>query len=76
VPAVAVPLAPLVMPKNCVELFDVYVINSLSTKIVPAASKPVVETTVTAVPDPPVPAVSASNAPFKVVCATPVIVPP
>ena len=53
-----------------------YVINSLSTKIVPAASKPVVETTVTAVPDPPVPAVSASNAPFKVVCATPVIVPP
>ena len=55
---------PLVIPKNCVELFDVYVINSFSTKIVPAASKPVVETTVTAVPDPPVPAVSARSAPF------------
>ena len=63
-PAVAVPFVPLVIPKNCVELFDVYVINSLSTKIVPALGNPVVETTVIAVPDPPVPAVSASNAPF------------
>ena len=53
-----------------------YVINSFSTKIVPAASKPVVESTVIEVPDPPVPAVSAFNAPSKFVCATPVIVPP
>ena len=76
VPAVAVPFAPLVIPKNCVELFDVYVINSLSTKIVPAESKPVVESTVTAVPAPPVPAVSAFSDPSNSVCATPVIVPP
>ena len=75
-PAVAVPFVPLVIPKNCVELFDVYVINSLSTKIVPAESKPVVESTVTAVPAPPVPAVSAFNDPSNSVCETPVIVPP
>ena len=76
VPIVAVPFVPLVIPKNCVELFDVYVINSLPTKIVPAESKPVVESTVTAVPDPPVPAVSAFNDPSNSVCATPVTVPP
>ena len=67
---------PLVIPKKFVAFVDVYVINSLSIKIVPALGKPVVETTVIAVPDPPVPAVSASNAPFKVVWETPVIVPP
>ena len=52
-----------------------YVINSFSTRIVPAASKPVVESTVIAVPAPPVPAVSAFNDPSNSVCATPVIVP-
>ena len=76
VPAVAVPFVPLVIPKNCVELLDVYVINSLATAIVPQLAKPVVDTTVTAVPDPPVPAVSAFNDPFKVVVAAPVTVPP
>ena len=76
VPVVAVPLAPLVIPKNCVEFFDVYVINSLAIAIVPAAGNPVVLTTVTAVPDPPVPAVSARSAPFKVVVCAPCTVPP
>ena len=47
------PFAPLVIPKNCVELFDVYVINSFAIAIVPADGKSVVESTVTAVPDPP-----------------------
>ena len=53
-----------------------YVINSFSIRIVPAASKPVVESTVTAVPDTPVPAVSAFSDPSNSVCETPVIVPP
>ena len=35
VPAVAVPFVPLVIPKNCVEFVDVYVINSLAIAIVP-----------------------------------------
>ena len=48
-----------------------YVINSLAIAIVPAAGNPVVLTTVTAVPDPPVPAVSAFYEPFKVVVAAP-----
>ena len=52
---VAVPFAPLVIPKNCVEFVDVYVINSLAIAIVPAVGNPVVLTTVTAVPVPPVP---------------------
>jgi hypothetical protein len=60
-----------VIPKNCVAFFDVYVINSLAIAIVPAAGNPVVLTTVTAVPDPPVPAVSARSAPFKVVVCAP-----
>ena len=37
---------------------------------------PVTDVKVIAVPDPPVPAVSASNAPFKVVVATPDTFPP
>ena len=53
-----------------------YVINSLAIAIVPAAGNPVVLTTVTAVPDPPVPAVSAFKDPSNSVCATPVTVPP
>jgi len=65
-----VPFAPLVIPKNCVEFVDVYVINSFAIAIVPEVGNPVVLTTVTAVPAPPVPAVSARSAPFKaVVCA-------
>ena len=76
VPGVAVPFVPLVIPKNCVEFFDVYVINSFAIAIVPADGKSVVESTVTAVPDPPVPAVSALSDPFNSVCTTPVIVPP
>ena len=53
-----------------------YVINSLLTAIVPAVGKPDVDAKVIAVPDPPVPAVSASKAPFKVVVVTPDTVPP
>ena len=73
---VAVPFAPLVILKNCVELVDVYVINSLAIAIVPAEGNPVVLTTVTAVPVPPVPAVSALKLPFKVVVCAPCTVPP
>ena len=53
-----------------------YVINSFATAIVPAVGKPDVDVKVIAVPDPPVPAVSASNDPFKVVVVTPDTVPP
>ena len=74
------PLAPLVIPKNCVEFVDVYVINSafgtVPTAIVPADGKPVVLSTVTAVPDPPVPAVSALSDPSNSVLCDPVTFPP
>ena len=74
------PFAPLVIPKNCVAFVDVYVINSASgklpTAIVPADGKPVVLSTVTAVPDPPVPAVSAFNDPSSSVLCEPVKFPP
>ena len=52
------------------------IVEAASGSIVPELAKPVVDTTVTAVPDPPVPAVSALNDPFKVVVAAPVTVPP
>ena len=42
----------------------------------PPVGKPVTDVKVIAVPDPPVPAVSALSAPFKVVVATPDTVPP
>ncbi len=48
----------------------------MPTAIVPEEAKPVVESTVTAVPDPPVPAVSAFNDPSNSVLCEPVIVPP
>ena len=76
VPAVAVPFAPLVIPVKSEPAIPVYVINSLPTAIVPAVGKPDVDVKVIAVPDPPVPAVSASKAPFKVVVVTPDTVPP
>ena len=53
-----------------------YVINSLAIAIVPEVGNPVVLATVTAVPDPPVPAVSALSPPFKVVVCAPATVPP
>ena len=57
-----------------------YVINSafgtVPAAIVPADANPVVLSTVTAVPDPPVPAVSAFNDPSNSVLCDPVIVPP
>ena len=48
----------------------------MPTAIVPADGKPVVLSTVTAVPDPPVPAVSAFNDPSNSVLCEPVTVPP
>ena len=48
----------------------------MPTPIVPADGKPVVLSTVTAVPDPPVPAVSAFNDPSNSVLCDPVTVPP
>ena len=57
-----------------------YVINSalgtVPTAIVPADGKPVVLSTVTAVPDPPVPAVSAFSIPSNSVLCDPVTLPP
>ena len=50
--------------------------GTVPTAIVPVEGKPVVESTVTAVPDPPVPAVSAFKAPSNVSSTTPVTVPP
>ena len=44
----------------------VYEINSAPTFIVPVAGNPVVDASVIEVPDPPVPAVSSSKAPFNV----------
>ena len=68
---------PLVIPKKFVAFFDVYVINSFSTKIVPAASKPVVESTVIEVPDPPVPnALSPKPGAVNVVVVDPKTLPP
>ena len=48
----------------------------MPTAIVPADANPAVASTVTAVPDPPVPAVSAFNDPSNSVLCDPVIVPP
>ena len=48
----------------------------MPTAIVPADANPAVASTVTAVPDPPVPAVSASNAPSNSVLCDPVTFPP
>ena len=47
------------------------IINSVPTAIVPAVGKDVFDVTLIVVPTPPVPAVSASNPPFKVVVAAP-----
>ena len=48
----------------------------MPTAIVPADENPAVASTVTAVPDPPVPAVSAFNDPSNSVLCEPVMVPP
>ena len=70
-PVVAVPKAPLVIPVKVFVPFPVYVINSSPTAIVPAVGKPEFDVTLITVPDPPVPLVSASKAPFRVVVTEP-----
>ena len=60
------PATSLVIPVRSFANTPVYEINSVPTFIVPVVGNPVVDERVIEVPDPPVPAVSSSNSPFKV----------
>ena len=56
----------LVMPVKSFPEIPVYEINSASTLIVPDVGNPVTPDSVMEVPDPPVPLLSSSNAPLRV----------